>query len=57
MLLARVPYFSGGGDGWFVVGVVSLTVFLVLAFRSMTLISFYYFFERTLLPTLFLIYA
>lgn len=35
----------------------SLTVFLILAFTSSSLISFYYFFESTLLPTLFLIYG
>jgi len=56
IFLARAPNFINR-DRWFCVSVRSLTVFLLLALTSSSLVSFYYFFERTLLPTLFLIYG
>jgi NADH-ubiquinone oxidoreductase chain 4 len=47
----RLNYFSG----FFLFVVIALTVFLYCTFRSISLLSFYIFFESRLIPTLFLI--
>nr|AQP29992.1 NADH dehydrogenase subunit 4 [Microcerotermes sp. H TB-2017] len=47
----RVGYFSG----FFVFVVIGLTIMLYCTFSSISLLSFYIFFESSLIPTLFLI--
>nr|AIY61953.1 NADH dehydrogenase subunit 4 [Caetetermes taquarussu] len=56
MILASESIFrSGYFPGGFLFVVISLTVFLYCTFGSINLLSFYIFFESSLIPTLFLI--
>nr|QXT44448.1 NADH dehydrogenase subunit 4 [Apolemotermes fodiens] len=56
MILASESIFrSGYFSGFFVFVVISLTIMLYCTFSSVGLLSFYVFFESSLIPTLFLI--
>ncbi len=55
MLVASTSSFNNKRSLWFVFCVFALNVFLVLTLRSKRVIGLYFLFERTLIPTLFLI--
>nr|WHM51844.1 NADH dehydrogenase subunit 4 [Cahuallitermes intermedius] len=56
MILASESVFrSGYFSGFFVFVIIALTVMLYCTFSSISLLSFYIFFESSLIPTLFLI--
>lgn len=55
ILYASVSSFINRKARWLLTCVFFLNFFLVCALRSKTLLRFYFFFERTLVPTLFLV--
>ena len=57
ILYARVSSLKNVGGKWLISCVFFLNFFLVLAFTSKTLLRFYFLFERTLVPTLLLVFG
>ena len=55
ILYARAPSLNNVKGKWFISCVLFLNMFLVFVFTSKTFLSFYFFFESTLVPILFLL--